>query len=130
MHVPLRRAEVAMAGEFLHRSRRRAAHREVRAERVSQDVRSRVPRLATGCEPCLARRAADRSSDTARVRPSGADAAAAHSRVGSSSGRTARDCDDFKAGVVRLVLDEGKTVGAVTRDMDLTRRSIQDRDPG
>ena len=57
MHVPLRRAEVAMAGEFLHRSRGRAAHREVRAERVSQDVRSRVPRLATGCEPCLARRA-------------------------------------------------------------------------
>src|SRR5262249_21767328 len=28
--------------------------------------------------------------------------------------------DDFKAGVVRLVLDEGKTVGAVARDMDLT----------
>jgi hypothetical protein len=52
--------------------------------------------------------------------PSGADAAAAHSRVGSSSGRTARDCDDFKAGVVRLVLDEGKTVGAVAHDMDLT----------
>jgi hypothetical protein len=24
---------------------------------MSQDVRSRVPRLATGCEPCLARRA-------------------------------------------------------------------------
>ena len=46
-----------MAGEFLHRSRGRAAHREVPAERVSQDVRSRVPRLVTGCEPCLARRA-------------------------------------------------------------------------
>ena len=36
--------------------------------------------------------------------------------------------------MVRLVLDEGKTVGAVARDMDLTetagtRRSIQDRIP-
>jgi hypothetical protein len=51
------------------------------------------------------------------VRPSRADAAAAHSRVGRPSGRTARDCDDFKSGVVRLVLDEGKTVGAVARDM-------------
>ena len=28
--------------------------------------------------------------------------------------------DEFKAGVVRLVVDEGKTVGAVARDMDLT----------
>ena len=40
--------------------------------------------------------------------------------------------DEFKAGVIRLVLDDGKTVGAVARDMDLTetagtRRSIQDR---
>ena len=40
--------------------------------------------------------------------------------------------DDFKAGVVRLVLDEGKTVGAVARDMDLTETaghasSSQDR---
>ena len=29
--------------------------------------------------------------------------------------------DEFKAGAVRLVLDEGKTVGAVARDLDLTR---------
>jgi transposase len=28
--------------------------------------------------------------------------------------------DEFKAGVVRLVLDDGKAVGAVARDMDLT----------
>jgi transposase-like protein len=28
--------------------------------------------------------------------------------------------DDFKAQAVRLVLDEGKTVGAVARDLDLT----------
>ena len=50
-----RRRSAEAASEFLHRSRGRAAHREVRAERVSQDVRSRVPRLVTGCEPCLAR---------------------------------------------------------------------------
>jgi hypothetical protein len=63
MHVPLRRAEVGMAGEFLHGSRGRAAHREVRAERVSEEVRSRVPRLATGCEPCLARRALEQARE-------------------------------------------------------------------
>jgi transposase len=28
--------------------------------------------------------------------------------------------DEFKAGAVRLVLDEGKTVSAVARDLDLT----------
>jgi transposase len=28
--------------------------------------------------------------------------------------------DDFKAQAVRLVLDEGKSVGAVARDLDLT----------
>lgn len=30
--------------------------------------------------------------------------------------------DDFKAQAVRLVLDEGKSVGAVARDLDLTER--------
>ena len=34
--------------------------------------------------------------------------------------------DEFKAGVVRLVLDEGKTVGAVARDMDLTETAVRD----
>ena len=33
--------------------------------------------------------------------------------------------DEFKAGVVRLVLDEGKTVGAVARDMDLTETAVR-----
>ena len=33
--------------------------------------------------------------------------------------------DEFKAGVVRLVLDEGKTVGAGARDMDLTATAVR-----
>jgi transposase len=33
--------------------------------------------------------------------------------------------DEFKADVVRLVLDEGKTVGAVARDMDLTETAVR-----
>ncbi len=39
---------------------------------------------------------------------------------------TRRPCrqftDEFKASVVRLVLDEGKTVSAAARDLDLTER--------
>jgi transposase len=31
---------------------------------------------------------------------------------------------EFKAGAVRLVLDEGKTVGAVARELDLTASSL------
>jgi transposase len=49
------------------------------------------------------------------------------SRVGSSkAGRRARRqfTDEFMAGAVRLVLDEGKTVGAVARDLDLTPSSL------
>jgi transposase len=34
--------------------------------------------------------------------------------------------DELKAGVVRLVLDDGKTVGAVARDMDLTETAVRD----
>ena len=33
--------------------------------------------------------------------------------------------DDFKAGAVRLVLDEGKTVPQVARDLDLTESSVR-----
>ena len=33
--------------------------------------------------------------------------------------------DEFKAGVVRLVLDEGKTVPRVARDLDLTESSVR-----
>jgi transposase len=34
--------------------------------------------------------------------------------------------DDFKAQAVRLVLDEGKTVGAVARDLDVTETALRD----
>jgi transposase len=34
--------------------------------------------------------------------------------------------DEFKAGAVRLVLDEGKTVGAVARDLDLTETALRE----
>ncbi len=32
--------------------------------------------------------------------------------------------DEFMAGAIRLVLDEGKTIGAVARDLDLTPSSL------
>ena len=34
--------------------------------------------------------------------------------------------DDFKAQAVRLVLHEGKTVGAVARDLDLTETALRE----
>jgi transposase len=34
--------------------------------------------------------------------------------------------DDFKAQAVRLVLDEGKSVGAVARDLDLTATALRE----
>ncbi len=33
--------------------------------------------------------------------------------------------DEFKAGAIRLVLDEGKTVPQVARDLDLTESSLR-----
>ena len=33
--------------------------------------------------------------------------------------------DEFKAGAVRLVLDEGKTITAVARDLDLTASALR-----
>jgi transposase len=33
--------------------------------------------------------------------------------------------DEFKAGAIRLVLEEGKTVGAAARDLDLTESSLR-----
>ena len=44
----------------------------------------------------------------------------------SKSGRRPRRrfSDEFKEGAVRLVLDEGKTVGAVAREMDLTASAL------
>jgi transposase len=32
--------------------------------------------------------------------------------------------DEFKAGAIRLVLDEGKTIAAVARELDLTASSL------
>ena len=48
-------------------------------------------------------------------------------RMGSSkAGRRVRRqfSDEFRAGAVRLVLDEGKTVGAVARELDLTPSAL------
>ena len=50
------------------------------------------------------------------------------SRMGSSkAGRRARRqfTEEFKAGAVRLVLEEGKTVGAVARELDLTETAFR-----
>ena len=33
--------------------------------------------------------------------------------------------EEFRAGAVRLVLEEGKTVGAVARDLDLTNSALR-----
>lgn|SRR5690606_2097277 len=43
-----------------------------------------------------------------------------------NGGRRARRrfSDEFKEGAVRLVLDEGKTVGAVARELDLTASAL------
>jgi transposase len=45
-----------------------------------------------------------------------------------SKGRRVRRVfsDEFKAGAVRLVLDEGKTVGQVARDLDLTETALRE----
>ena len=34
--------------------------------------------------------------------------------------------EEFKAGAVRLVIDEGKTVGAAARDLDLTETALRE----
>ena len=39
--------------------------------------------------------------------------------------RRRRFDDDFKAQAVRLVLDEGKSVGSVARDLDLTESNLR-----
>ena|SRR5690606_10524773 len=63
-------------------------------------------------------------------------------KMGGKQGRAKRArrqfTDEFKAGAVRLVLDEGKTVAQVARDLDLTasalsgwvRQARADRDGG
>ena len=46
--------------------------------------------------------------------------------VSGNGGRRARRqfSEEFRAGAVRLVLEEGKTVGAVARELDLTPSSL------
>lgn len=48
------------------------------------------------------------------------------SRMTKSKGRRERRkfTEEFKAGAVRLVLDEGRTVGSVARDLDLTASAL------
>ena len=36
--------------------------------------------------------------------------------------------EEYKAGAVRLVLDEGKTVAAAARDLGLTEKSLRNRE--
>jgi transposase len=52
----------------------------------------------------------------ARMRPEG--------RKGARRDRRAFT-DEFKAGVVRLVLDEGRTIASVARDLDLTESAVR-----
>jgi transposase len=49
------------------------------------------------------------------------------SRMVNHGGRRARRVfsDEFRAGAVRLVLDEGKSAGAVARDLDLTESALR-----
>jgi len=44
-----------------------------------------------------------------------------------NAGRRARRqfSPEFKAGAIRLVLDEGKTIGAVARELDLTASAVR-----
>jgi transposase len=43
---------------------------------------------------------------------------------GGRRGKRRQFTDEFKAGAVRLVLDEGKTVAQVARDLDLTPSAL------
>ncbi len=49
------------------------------------------------------------------------------SRMAKTEGRRARHkfTDEFKGCVIRLVLDEGKTAGAVARQLDLTESAVR-----
>ena len=54
------------------------------------------------------------------------DTMSTHGRQQSTDGgRGGSFTEEFKAGAVRLVLDEGKTVGAVARDLDLTASALR-----
>ena len=49
------------------------------------------------------------------------------SGMANNGGRRARRkfSDEFRAGAVRLVLDEGKSIAAVARDLDLTESALR-----
>lgn len=49
------------------------------------------------------------------------------SRMGKNGGRRARRkfSEEFREGAVRLVLDEGRTAGAVARELDLTESALR-----
>ena len=49
------------------------------------------------------------------------------SRMAETGGRRVRRrfSEEFKAGAVRLVLDEGRTAGAVARELDLTASALR-----
>lgn len=49
------------------------------------------------------------------------------SRMVKNGGRRARRAfsEEFKAGAIRLVLEEGKSAGAVARDLDLTESALR-----
>ena len=51
MHVPLRRRQILMPGQFLNRPSGAAAHRQVRAERVSQNVHTNIANVRATCRP-------------------------------------------------------------------------------
>jgi hypothetical protein len=51
MHVPLRRHQILMARELLNRPRRRAAHGEMRTERVAQSMDATLTDLRASCGP-------------------------------------------------------------------------------
>jgi hypothetical protein len=60
MHVPLRRAQLLMAGQFLNGAHRRSPHRQVRTERMTEYVYGDVPQIRTS------RRAPDQALNGAR----------------------------------------------------------------
>jgi hypothetical protein len=53
VHVPLRRAEIAMTRELLDRARCGATHRQMRAERVAQHCGGRSADSHAGLSSCV-----------------------------------------------------------------------------
>jgi transposase len=58
--------------------------------------------------------------------PSGSFSVLCTESSGSSPAGPPAFDEDFKAQAVRLVLDEGKSVGAVARDLDLTETALRE----